>query len=274
MRNKITFLLVVFATTFSFGQVLINEDFTYPDSALTTNGTWTAHSGAGANPVQVSSNEIILTHGSGSREDVNLTFTSSATTIYAGFDIVVNNAAPISGSDSEYFAHFNTTGFVARVDIVPPSGAGDFRVGIASSASTAEATSPVDLTFGVTYRVVVRYSVTTGVANLWIDPSLETDASATALGSGTGTAVSSFAFRQSNSSSDETISIDNLIVSESFMDSNTLSTGEITSNNDFILYPNPVEDSKQITIQGINRNTSVTIHNVLGNEVLKTTITN
>lgn len=272
--KKITLLLFTLITSISFGQVLVDEDFTYTDGNLVGNGTWAAHSGAGATAVQVSSNKISLTHGSGSREDVNIPFTSTSTVKYAGFDIVVTDDSPISGTDSEYFAHFESSNFKARIDIVPPSTTGDFRVGISSGSSTAEATWATDLSFGTTYRIVVKYDETTGQAQLWIDPTDETDLSI--LGTaGSGIAVTNFCFRQTNSSADETITIDNLIVSEAFMESSTLTVPQNTSTNDFTLYPNPLINSTQFTIKGLtNSKASVTIHNILGNEVINTTITN
>ncbi|WP_053002259.1 T9SS type A sorting domain-containing protein [Kordia jejudonensis] len=272
--RKITFLVFLFITSLSFGQILIDEDFDYPNGSLVGNGTWASHSGAGTNAIQVSSGEISMLHGSGVREDVNIPFTSTSTVKYAGFDITVTNGAAISGTDNEYFAHFNSTGFRARIDVVPPTGAGDFRIGIASNSSTAEATWATDLTFGVTYRIVVRYDETSGQSQLWIDPSLESDTSI--LGSATSpTAVTSFCFRQSNSSSDETITVDNLIVSENFMSSSTLSTPQNNIGKDFSLYPNPLNGATSLTIQGLtNRNTSVVIYDMLGKEVVNTTVTN
>lgn len=274
MKNKITFLLFFFICAISFGQVIVSEDFTYADGNLVGNGTWAAHSGAGTNAVQVASNQISLTHGSGTREDVNISFTSASTVKYVGFDIIVTNGSPISGTDSEYFAHFNTSGFVGRIDVVPPSGAGDFSIGIAATSSSADTTWATDLTFGVTYRIIVKYDESNGQAQLWVNPSLETDTSILSA-TGSATTVTKFAFRQSNSSSDETITIDNLVVSESFMDSGTLSVTENTSNNNFTIYPNPVVGTSQVTVEGFtNSKAFVTVHNMLGKEVINTTITN
>ena len=58
MKNKITFILFLLVSTISFGQVLVNETFTYTDGNLVGNGAWVAHSGAGATAIQVSSNKI------------------------------------------------------------------------------------------------------------------------------------------------------------------------------------------------------------------------
>ncbi len=275
--KKITLLLFIFITSISFGQILVNEDFTYADGNLVGNGTWTAHSGAGATAIQVSSNKISLTHGGGSREDVSIPFTSSSTAKYASFDLTIADlGAPIAGTDYEYFAHFKDNGFtfLARVDIVSPTGSGDFRVGIATNSSTAQEVWATDMSYDTTYRITVKYDETAGQAQLWVDASVESDTSISGT-TATGVAVTNFSFRQSNSTSDETITVDNLIVAENFVSANTLSVPQNTSNKDFALYPNPVIDNSQLTIKGLTTsNASVSIHNMLGKEVINSTITN
>ena len=57
-------------------------------------------------------------------------------------------------ADKEYFAHLD---FKARIDIVPAPNGGDYTVGISSTSSTAEATVANDLTFGQTYRAVLKF---------------------------------------------------------------------------------------------------------------------
>ncbi len=193
---------------------LFVENFSYTDGDLTANAAWSAHSGGGANAVQVTSNNAILTHGSGSREDVNASFSSqSSGSVYYSLELSVNDNSAISGTDSEYFVHFNTSTFVARVDIVPPSAAGDYSVGIATENSTAEATWASDLSFNTTYTVVVEYDIDNNSTTLWVDPVNEMSTSINGADlSGTGDAVSRIALRQTNSSSDETISISEIIV--------------------------------------------------------------
>jgi len=92
-------------------------------------------------------------------------------------------------------------------------------VGIATTAGTADATWATDLTFGTTYRAVVRYDQDANIAELWIDAVLETDTSI--LGADEtdpGDAVDSFALRQSDSNLNETVYVDNLCVGTTFAD--------------------------------------------------------
>lgn len=99
-----SFLLLVNVAP-SFGDILLTENFNYADGNLVPNGGWAAHSGAGANPVQVVSNAIVLSQGAGSREDVSRALgatLSSGTTFTYTFDVAVNDSAAAS---TMYFAH-------------------------------------------------------------------------------------------------------------------------------------------------------------------------
>lgn len=267
--KKLYFLFIALITSsVSFGQtVYVDELFSYSDGDLTSAAAWSAHSGAGALPVQVSSNQIVLTHGSGSREDVNISFTSVSTgVIYASFDIQVSDTAPISGSDSEYFAHFNSGAFKARVDVVPPSGSGDFSVGISTGGSTAEATWATDLNFNTTYKITIRYDIDNDQSALWVDAAAETDTPISTPAGTSSESVDSFAFRQSNSSSDETITVDNLVVSDDF--DRTLSVQGVRSEIiNFSTYPNPVTNGEFFINSASNADKNVQIYDMLGKQV-------
>ena len=74
--------------------------------------------------------KAVVQHGAPS-EDVKLPFSSVEGGLYVGFDFSVDDlGAPYSGSDNEYFTHLD---FKARMDVVPPSGSGDYSVGISQS---------------------------------------------------------------------------------------------------------------------------------------------
>ncbi|MEQ6125095.1 DUF5689 domain-containing protein [Pseudotenacibaculum sp. MALMAid0570] len=238
----LTLLFTLCLSAFSFGQVILAEGFSYSDGNLVPNGGWTNFSGT-ASEIQVASGQAVMSHGSGSREDASLTFATVAGDIYYAFNLSIDDlGSPVSGSDSEYFANFleGTSNYRARMDIVPPSGAGDYSIGIASNSSTAEATWGTDLTFGQSYRVVVKFDQVTGTAQLWVDPTVSTDTSISGSAIGAFT-VDQFALRQSNSSSDETIRIDDLMVGQTFNDvlvfsvptNPTISIGGISTNQIF-----------------------------------------
>lgn len=210
----LTLLFTLCLSAFSFGQVILAEGFDYSDGSLVPNGGW-AREGGTSGDFQVVSGQAVVQHGTPS-EDVKLAFSSSATgDVYVAFDFSVDDlGAPYSGSDNEYFTHLD---FKARMDIVPPSGGGDYSVGISSATSTAEATWSTDLTFGTTYRAVIRFNQDTGTAQLWINPALSTDTSISGSDSGAFD-VGEFELRQSDSSENETVRVDNLMIGETFTD--------------------------------------------------------
>lgn len=209
-------LLTSFVTTIS--AQIVTETFTYPDGDLVGQGGWSAHSGAGNNSVQVSSGEITIQHGGGSREDVNISFAAVTTgTIYASFDFRVSDlGAPYVGSSNEYFAHFNfSSNFTNRIDIAEPAGSGDFSLGITTAASSTRTSWGSDLLFDTVYTLVMSYNFDTDLSTLWINPSSETDPSVSGA-SATVSSINGFSFRQANSSEDETIIVDNLRVGTEF----------------------------------------------------------
>ncbi|AUC83718.1 hypothetical protein CW733_10925 [Lacinutrix sp. Bg11-31] len=212
-----------------------------------------------------------MSHGSGGREDVNKTFTAvNSGSIFFAFDLSVTDTAPISGTDSEYFAHFNTGTFAARTDIVPPTGSGDFSVGISAFSSTATSTWPSDLTFNTTYKIVIEYNFATSAVLLWVDP-VNVSSTSISGGSGIATSIDAIAFRQSNSSSDETITIDNVRVSTVFDDA-TLSNQNNLEVTNFKIYPNPVSNGFVNIKTSNNATTTVSVYNVLGKQVINTVL--
>lgn len=201
--------------------IVASDDFSYPDGSLVGNGAWFNHSGT-AGDFQVVGGQAVVTHGAPS-EDVTLPFTPNAGgDLFFSFDFSVDDpGAPISGTDNEYFAHFKDDGFGfrGRMDIVPANGAGDYTVGISSISSTADVVYPVDLTYGVTYNVIVQYDQTANFARLWIDASADTDLAITGTDQpDPGTIITGFALRQSDSDLNETIRVDNVVISDDCAD--------------------------------------------------------
>jgi hypothetical protein len=75
------------------------------------------------------------------------------------------------------------------------------------------------LSFDTFYRAVVRYDQDTNIAQLWIDAANESDTSI--LGddkADPGDTVTQFALRQSDSSVNETVTVDHLVVGQTFND--------------------------------------------------------
>lgn len=211
---KLNVLFVFAIAAFMCGQiqaqtVLVNEDFSYADGSLVGNGGWANHSGT-AGDLLVSSGAAVVQHGTPS-EDANIMFSEvSDGELCAAFDIVVNDDTVMGGTDFEYFAHFLTRGsfdFTSRVDVQAPTGAGDYTLGISSSSSTAEATLTQDFNYGDTVSVLLSYDFATGLGGLTV--AGESIVGTTNAGRAS---LDAFALRQSDSSNNETVTVDNLVV--------------------------------------------------------------
>ncbi|TWT73651.1 PEP-CTERM motif protein [Posidoniimonas polymericola] len=191
---------------------LVDETFSYPDGSLVPNGGWVNHSGT-LGDLLVSGGQAVVEHGAPS-EDAHLIFGAVSTGVLtADFDIVVNDDSVIAGNDFEYFAHFMLDGsfnFGARLDIVAPTDAasGDFTLGIATTSSTAESTLPTDFSFGQSIPVSLSFDFDAGLASVTAGGNTATSTSVFL-----GETYDSFALRQSDSSNNESIMVDNLIVS-------------------------------------------------------------
>lgn len=196
--------------------VYFTEGFDYADGSLTTvSSDWTRHSGT-EGQIQVVGGQILLTDSQS--EDVNRLIGTTVTTgtVFAGFDFSVSASNP-GGTDFEYFAHFGngTSDFTARMDI-NTADANGFLVGI-SHTSAAQASWGSTLDYDTVYRAIIGYDRDSGLANLWIDASLETDTSIVTTTSDANN-VEGFYFRESNSSVNETTVVDDLIVGSTFND--------------------------------------------------------
>ncbi len=222
------------------GTGVAESDFVWGDSFAYTAGTlltangWTAHSGAGTNPVTVASgslsyldyepsntgNKVTLTT---SGEDVNHSFPGNVTTgtLYAAF--MVNLSAAQNAGD--YFAHFmgqSTSTFLGKV--FAKSVSGGYQIGIAK-ANNADVVyaSPV-LTLGADHLIVMKYEVVSGatndVASVFIDPvvgSPEPAAADATNNTGTDpTYLAGFALRQGTASSAPSLSFDGVRVAKTW----------------------------------------------------------
>ncbi len=263
--KKLYFLfLTISATTFSFGQVLATDNFTYADGALVGNGSWANESGT-SGTLLVASGEAVVTQDSGS-EDAELNFANDLTIglITANFDIRVTSPGAIIPSDYEYFAHFSnntTTNFRTRVDVIAPTGSGDYTLGLSAASSTNAVSLTTDFSFGATVSVEMSFNLDTGVASLTVGGETITHTGST------GETLDTFNLRQSNSSSDETIYVDNLSISYD----NLLSTKN-NSIKGFSVYPNPTTQNV-VTISSKSKSLiNIQVFDVLGKQIIHKTI--
>jgi len=169
-----TFALIfglLFQATIGWSQIMV-ENFDYTIGSLLTDNGWTAHSGGGTQPIDVTTGlnfEGYASSGIGGAanldnngEDDNKTFDAQTTgTVYAAF--VIQTQSPNSAG---YFLHFsqsplNTSFYFTKVWV---NANGD---GIGLSGSSAP-TSYTTITPGVPTLVVVKFDFTTKISSMYV----------------------------------------------------------------------------------------------------------
>ena len=249
-----------------------NDNFSYSNGSLISASSWSTFSGTEGDLI-VSDGQALVQHGTPS-EDASVAFNSVVGSIYYAFDFTVNAAEAISGGDYEYFSVLKDDGYNyrGRLDIVNANTEGnDFTVGISTTGSIAETVWASDLSFGNTYRATVKFDQDTNIAQLWIDASSESDTSISGNDeTDPGTTITQFGLRQSDSSVNESILVDNLNIAQTFNE--TLSTNSMSINTDFSIYPNPsnvgyvnISSTESETIQ-------VNVYDILGKQVINAAV--
>jgi hypothetical protein len=139
------------------------------------------------------------------------------------FQFSVAAGATITGGTYPAFFYLRGTsvgGFLARVNIVPPSGGGNFDVGISRNTGTADATTALGLIFGSEYIAIVDFDSSAGGSFLTLEILDNTCASLGLINADDpvpANLVNEINFRQAPSSSTETISISQIAVVDPVM---------------------------------------------------------
>ncbi|MDG1014690.1 MAG: T9SS type A sorting domain-containing protein [Flavobacteriaceae bacterium] len=249
-----------------------NDNFSYSNGSLISASSWSTFSGTEGDLI-VTDGQALVQHGTPS-EDASVAFNSVVGSIYYAFDFTVNAAEAISGGDYEYFSLLKDNGnnFRGRLDIVNANTEGnDFTVGISTKGSTADTVWASDLSFGNTYRATVKFDQDTNIAQLWIDASSESDTSISGNDeTDPGTTITQFGLRQSDSSVNESILVDNLNIAQTFNE--TLSTNSMSINTDFSIYPNPAKNGfVNITSTG-SETIQANVYDILGKQVINAAV--
>ena len=175
-------MLVLFLSVIGLkgmAQPLLVENFDYTIGTLLTDNGWTAHSGAGTQPIDVTTGLIYSGYaGSGvggaalldntGEDDSKLITPVTSGTLYCAF---LTNVT--TGTAGYYFnLGANATAFAARVFVKPSTTVGKINFGLSNSSTAAYATVPTDFDPGTSYLLIIKYNVaTTGEASLWVLPS-------------------------------------------------------------------------------------------------------
>jgi len=185
-------ILAILLSNYKIYPQLLTEEFNYTvGQALTANG-WSAYSGSGSNPILVTSGS--LTHinypssgianstqvigGTGSREDVNRTFTSQTSgSVYASF--LVNFSSATTAADGDYFfGFFNSTITTMKGRVFVKKSGSNIAFGVSKGATTLASISYSAFSYSLstTYLLVLKYtfnaSSSNDVINLFINPDL------------------------------------------------------------------------------------------------------
>ncbi len=174
--KKFTLIAIIFTTLLffghqriSFGQLLLDENFSYTAGDLITNNGWSAHSGSGTQPITVNNGGLTyagyIDSGIGNAaladnngEDDNRPFGAQSTgVVYTAF--MVN----ISGVAGGYFFHYGGqpigTAFRGKVFMDATS-----HFGLSFSSNTGTYSSST-FTTGTTYVLVLKYEIVAGTLN-------------------------------------------------------------------------------------------------------------
>ena len=314
--KKLYTLLFIALTSFSFGQTALYEGFDYTvpgfvggNLATATDAVgsnnWFTHSntattGTGTIDLVTGSlsysglatstgNKILLPGANATTpRDINRGFTPSTANAYYYsmlLNVVDNTQLATSASGNTYFMSFGgtsggtVTSLGGRLAIASTNSGANYRLSI-SNISTGTLTyteNPVDLNFGTTYLVVVKYdrSAAPTVASLWVNPSnLGGTEPATTVtnNSGTNTFATFASICLRNSSGTPKAEIDEIRVGETWAD---VTTTNLRNNQNAIaglsVFPNPVKNGVFYINTDANAERTVTVFDVLGKQVLNTT---
>lgn len=214
---------------------------------------------------------------SGAGIDTTTPFTAvTSGTVYASFLMSVTDMTNITADPSEtYFACLtepNAGAFRARL-FLKRTGT-QYQLGFANLSTTTNYAAPL-FNVGDVVFVVMGYDFGTNTLSCWLNPTVATfnastpatltDVPGTAL-----TTLGAFLLRQDGAASTPSITVDALRIAT------TINELLATAQNDiagFQMYPNPVNNGLLYITSDSNETKAVAIFDVLGKQVVNTTVT-
>lgn len=220
----------------AFGDALLVENFDYADGELkeTSSSTWDVVVDAGNPDLNVESGSLVWDftppqadpRNNGWYGIVASASSISADSIFAQFDLTVDEAPAVGGPSANIFASFWNGGSGNRgrvwmgqgVDSEGAPVADFFRIGLTKSSGSSSAVLWSDnIAEGTTVQVVVEYDFTNETASLYLDPSDESDVLLTD-DSGSSFGLTGFAFRHKDDGDLGIFKVDHLAISREFGD--------------------------------------------------------
>ncbi len=213
---------LIFTAVQASAVVYFSDTFSYADGQLTntSGGVWTSFSGSSS--LNVSNGYAIVAQDRTLDVAASLGGVHSNDIIYAKYDFRFD-VLPGPTNGTSYFSMFKDSGtslFLGRTlgGTVSGDPAGTYHLGAnAEASSQLKAFFPTALSTGVWFTAVLRINqtaVSAPVVTIWVNPTLESDPSASHTGTLPNLAISTFALRQATVIG--RINIDNLVIASSF----------------------------------------------------------
>jgi hypothetical protein len=184
--------------------VVLSEPFSSVDGSLIDpTGAWTIHAPDGGSPTNIVVQSGHLRLSEKQAEDVSVLLKggpyaeASGTILYAALRVRCLDLPAASGG---FFAHFrdDRSGFRGRLYLAAKEApAGHFRFGVASGAESP-VYAPYAAAVGEDVTLVLKQNLTTGRAQLWLNPTGESDPSVVAGDEAVPIKVSNWSFRQAD----------------------------------------------------------------------------
>lgn len=227
-------------------------------------------------PGQTSTGNSIAFSGAGIDCFSPFTATTSGT-IYASFILNVTDLANVTTDlTATYFAGLtdDAKGYNARL-FIRKSGT-QYQLGLDTVSTTTNYDATLRNVGDIVY-VVMGYDFATNTLNAWINPNISTfTASTTATLTNTPAVayvnLGGFILRQDGASSTPSITLDELRVADTT--GGLLTVKEQNSISGLKVYPNPVTNGNLFITSDNNEVKQVLVYDVLGNQVIKTSVTN
>lgn len=311
--KKLYTLSLLMVGALSFGQNILTETFSYAvpgniggNTTTATDATgsnnWLTHSNTvgNAGTIDVISGSLSypgLTASAGNKvylpgsnsavpRDINRAITSTATTLYYSALINVLDNTQLTANPTYFFgfggaAGVSVTTLGARLGIASSNAGANFRLSIQNiSGGTPTFTeNAVDLTFGTTYLVVVKYDAAASPTNasLWVNPSSlggTEPASTVTNNSGTQAFATFASVYIRNAAGGPKTEIDEIRVGTTWASVTPVSLSvKESAIAGLKVYPNPVTGGKLFISTDANSEKAVVIFDVLGKQVVNTTAT-
>lgn len=210
------------ATVFPSLGVLMQDHFDRPDGPMSGGASpWLFHAPDAPDP-----NHLTLKSGWGVLSDA---FGEDAHAAFSGGTIAANSGAilyagakvklrRLPSSAGNFFLHFRdeNNGFRGRLHVLASgSPAGHCRFAVSAGAETPSV-HPLSIAPDEEHFLVLRYSVSSGTAQLWVDPTSESDPFVKAMESATALALSNLSLRQADGIGE--LLLDDLTVATQFSD--------------------------------------------------------